>query len=245
MENELDDRNPDVTGARQVTNEIDNKKSTEMTPGQADFFEGYGNAATARSIVGTLLRFNKGDYYAGTQDEEIPLGTRFAAIMNSLMVGWVCWQGNVPIEQQMGPVCEGHQPKRRNELGDLDEDKWERDDEGEPRDPWAFTNYLVMRRIEDSELFTFTTTSKGGLGAIGELCKAHGKHIRQRPDQDPVIELDAGSYLHRDRARGRIKIPVFTIVDWIAKDDDTGSTREPPKSLPPSQTAAAKPAAKF
>ena len=93
------------------------------------------------------------------------------------------------------------------ELGDLNKDSWERDSEGEPRDPWQFTNHLPMDRVDDSKAFTFVTSSKGGLGCIGELCKEYGKHVRQHPDEEPVIEIDVGSYLHRDRSRGRVKYP--------------------------------------
>ena len=53
------------------------------------------------------------------------------------------------------------------------------------------TNYLQMKAqdweatewdVGDESLFTFTTSSRGGLSAIGELCKIYGKHMRQRPE---------------------------------------------------------------
>jgi hypothetical protein len=97
------------------------------------------------------------------------------------------------------------------------------------------------------EIYTFATNTKGGLTAIGELCEAYGKEMRQRPDQDPVIELDASSYMHRDPRIGRVHVPVLNkIVDWVAKDggDNSGSDapNEPPPQSPPSTTTA-KPAA--
>jgi hypothetical protein len=119
--------------------EVDKRKTTEPTTDQeANLFESYGNAATARSIEGTLLRFSKGDYLAGQDAEEIPLGTQFTALMDTLSVGWVCWQANAPIEQRMGLVVKGFQPERRNDLGDLNKESWERDAEGKPRDCWQF-----------------------------------------------------------------------------------------------------------
>ena len=117
--------------------------------------------------------------------------------------------------------------KRRSDLGDHDKDRWEVDNEGQPRDPWQFTNYLILHDAESGEVYTFATASKGGLGAIGELCKAYGKAMRQKPDQYPVIELDVGSYQHRDRSLGRIKFPIFKIVGWIAKDGGQRSRRYP------------------
>lgn len=230
--------------------EIEKRKTTApTTTDQADLFEGYGNAATARSITGTLLRFSKGDYLAGQDGVDIPIGTRFVAIMNSLTVGWVRWENNAPTEQRMGFVVEGFQPERRNDLGDQDKDHWEIDEKGQPRDPWQFTNYLILHDAKSGEVYTFATASKGGLGCVGELSKEYGKAIRQKPDQYPIVELDVGSYQHRDRSLGRIKFPIFKVVDWVTKDGSPGNGSSlvagPPKtSSPPAAAATAKPAAK-
>jgi hypothetical protein len=177
-------------------NDLEKRKTTPPSTAadQADLFEGYGNAATARSITGTLLRFSKGDFLAGQDGADIPVGSRFVAIMDSLTVGWVRWEDNATTEQRMGLVAEGFQPERRSDLGDHDKDRWEVDNnEGQPRDPWQFTNYLILQAAKDGEIYTFTTASKGGLGAVGELAKAYGKTMRQKPDQYPVIELYVGS----------------------------------------------------
>jgi len=191
--------------------------SNELTKPTPNPWEAYGNAMAARSIVGKLLRFTKGDYTAGTNDDDVPIGTRFVAVMDSLHAGWIRWQGNRPSEQRMGAIADGFQPPRRAELGDFDEDQWEIDDNGARRDPWQFSNYLVLVAVDDDELFTFTTASRGGLNAMGELSKAFGKAMRQQPDKYPVIELDVGSYQHSNRAYGRIKYPIFRVVDWIEK----------------------------
>jgi hypothetical protein len=99
--------------------------------------------------------------------------------------------------------------------------------------------YLILRRVSDGAIFTFVASSKGGLGGIGELCKEYGKTMRQRPDQYPVIELDIGSYQHRDRSLGRIKFPIFRIVDWKPRDGGNTPPAMPPKSSPPDKAAAA------
>src|SRR5262249_39912233 len=156
----------------------------------------------------------KGDYVAGPYNDEIPIGTKLYAMMDSLNVGWIKWQDNRPAERITGAVGEGFQPPCRTELGDNDKSQWETDDQGHPRDPWQFTNELVLIEVEGGKTYTFTTSSRGGIGAIGELCSAYGKAMRQQPDRVPVIELDVGSYQHSNRAFGRIKFPIFKIVDW-------------------------------
>jgi hypothetical protein len=72
---------------------------------------------------------------------------------------------------------------------------------------------------DEDSLFTFTTSSRGGLNAIGELCKAYGKAMRQRPDEFPIVALKVGSYQHSNKAYGRIKFPILEVVGWAAKSD--------------------------
>jgi hypothetical protein len=110
-------------------------------------FEIYGDAASPNTIVGQLLKFSKGDYVAGQQGEEIPMGTLLVAIMDSLRVGWVKWENNRPVEQLMGLLVDGYQPARRKDLGDEDSADWETNDDGSARDPWQLTNQLVMSSV--------------------------------------------------------------------------------------------------
>jgi hypothetical protein len=205
--------------------------STEIARPTTNPWLDYGNAATARAIVGLLLKFSKGDYLAGTEDEPVPTGTRLIANMDSLLIGWVRWEDNVPVEQQMGLVMDNYQPANRKDLSHTDKALWDRDDKGKERDPWQFTNYLVLFDKQNPEtVYTFATSSGGGRDAIGELSKAYGKAMRQRPDQYPVIELGVGQYRHRDRTIGWVKYPTFRIVDWVDKgpySDPSGTAGAP------------------
>jgi hypothetical protein len=229
--------------------------------GSGNPFAAYGEAATQNKIVGTLLKFNKGEYLAGKDAEVVPEGTRLVANMDQLLVGWIKWENGAPSEQVMGRVADVFKPPLRNELGDNDKSLWEVDDQGVARDPWQLSNYLVLKGEESDELYTFTTSSRGGLNAIGELCKAYGKEMRQQPDQYPVVSLEVDSYRHSNKAYGKIHVPVLTIVDWIGKEvfeglgpaggseesgdqvDDLPLEAEPPKAQTPvAQTRAAAPA---
>jgi hypothetical protein len=232
-----------------MSNDIEKKKPTDLASDQKNVFEAYGDAATARAIEGDLLKFVQGDYFAGQDNREIPLGTKLVARMDTLAIGWLRWQDNAPgDDERIGLVAQGFMPVKRHELGDLDKACWETDKEGRPRDPWQFTNRLVLHGAEDAEVvFTFATSSRGGLDAVGELCKAYGRHIRQFPDEDPIIELDGSSYPHPDKTIGRVKYPIFKVVGWVKKNglDDAGTApTEPPKSPPSDKAAgaAAKPA---
>lgn len=190
--------------------------SKDVTLPGDNFFVTYGEATRQTAIVGKLLKFSKGDWMAGESNEPIENGSQFIANMDELLVGWVRWSNNKPTDHQMGRVSAGYQPPRRNELGDTDQDQWEVGEDGQSRDPWQFTNYLLLQD-EDKELFTFTTSSTGGRNAIGDLCIKYGKMMRQKPNELPIIELGVGSYMHSNKAFGRIKYPTLSIVSWVPK----------------------------
>jgi len=133
-----------------------------------DPFEAYANAVAPRTIIGTLLRFSKGDYLAGEEGKEIPNGSTFTANLDELLAGWIKWSGGRPIEHMMVRVAEGRTLPKREVLGDSDASHWEADSAGVPRDPWQFTNYLPLLD-EQGGIFTFATSSRGGLTAIGDL----------------------------------------------------------------------------
>src|SRR5262249_142577 len=112
----------------------------------------------------------------------------------------------------------GVPPKLRGDLGDHDQVKWEVDKNGKPKDPWQFTNYLPLLS-DTGELFTFTTSSRGGIGAVASLVRRFARHRSRHPDVLPVIKINTDSYQHKDRELGRIKFPVFEPAGYIPKAD--------------------------
>jgi hypothetical protein len=121
------------------------------TTDENDPFAAYGKAGGGM-IVGELLKFAKGDYLAGQDAREIPIGTRLIASMETLETGWVCWRDGKPAEHRMGLVVEHFTPAWRKDLGDLDKAFWDRDDKGEPRDPWQRTENLQLADPRDGKI---------------------------------------------------------------------------------------------
>lgn len=201
-----------------------------------DPFSAYAKAFSADQRP--YLKFNKGDWLLGKDDEEIKPGARFLANVAGLEIGWIKWWDKAPADKRMGFLVEGFQPPKREELGDLNRDAWQtmkdaRTGEETPRDPWQFTNLLPLKAAGDAEEIVFTASSRGGLGAITTLCAAYGKEYRQRPGQTPVVELGVDTYEHK--VYGRTKVPTLKIVDWV-KDEPAAA--EPKKE-------ATKPKPKF
>jgi hypothetical protein len=200
------------------TRDITSRAETALTT--ASYFEKYGQAASGRRFVGDLLKFGKdGVYVAGQENREIATGTQMVAYMSTLRAGWVCWEDGHPVEEVMGLVGEGFVPPKRDALDRTDKSRWEEYDGGEPRDPWQFSNDIVLFDPRDEQFYTFVTSSRGGLGALGELAKKYGQRLRQQPGEWPVVALEGGSYQHRIRSRGRIKYPILHDVRWVAAKD--------------------------
>lgn len=166
------------------------------------------------SIVGTLLRFSKGEYLAGQDDVEVPLGTKMIFNTDSVLTGWTRWENNKPAEQDMGQIIEGFQPKPRSELGYNDQSQWEVDNDGKARDPWVFGNLVLLKTVgKNPELYTFTTGSKGGLGAVGKLLGQYAEACTERGEDDyPVVTLGKDFYNHPTFKK--VWVPQFEIVGW-------------------------------
>jgi hypothetical protein len=195
------------------------EKKNELAPtGLGDPFSEYADAVSPQFIIGDLLKFSKGDYFAGINNQTVPAGTTFTVNLDELMAGFVRWWDGKPTDHVMVRVADHIPPKKRIELGDSDEQQWETDINGKRRDPWQFTNYLPMMN-EKGELFTFTTSSRGGISAIAGLARRYANHRKRHPDVFPLIALGVDSYQHPNREFGRIKFPVFAPAGYAPKKD--------------------------
>lgn len=199
-------------------NDMTVRQSGAVAAPERNYFEAYSEAASSNRIVGDLLKFSKGEFLTGQNSDEVDAGTELVANLGELWVGWIRWEGGKPTDQQMGRVVEGYSPPGRRDLGEMDESEWEIDEtSGRPRDPWQKTNYLVMKAMEGDKLYTFTTSSKGGLGAVAKLAGEYGKRMRAKPNEYPVVALAIDSYRHPNKAYGKIFVPEFKVVGWVDK----------------------------
>jgi len=180
--------------------------------GGYDPFAAYGQEAASGS--GAFLKFSKGEWLLGQNDDEIALGRKLAANMDELSIGWIRWADGKPAERRMGLLAQGYKPETRDQLGYTDQEAWEVDQaSGKPKDPWNFTNELPLADPETGEQMTFSASSKGGIGAIGNLCKAYGKEYRAQGGKVPILELGRDSYKHSEY--GKTYVPVLTISEWV------------------------------
>jgi hypothetical protein len=165
-------------------------------------------AAESGNERGKLLKFVKGKY--GTGDDVVPEGTEYVAHINQLVRGWSKFEDSKIVEQHLGKVADGFKVPARSDLSDTDPKKWNKDSDGEPRDPWVLQWYLPLVGVESGELITFVTGSKGGIEAIGTLCRVYGR--KHRDGLLPIVALGVRSYKHKKY--GRIENPDLAIVGW-------------------------------
>jgi hypothetical protein len=177
-------------------------------------------AQEAGSDVGRLMKFVKGKWETG--DDEVAEGTEFVAHVDQLMRGWVRFDDGKVTDRRIGKVADGFKPPPREELGDTDENKWkDKDADGHPKDPWTVQWFLPLIGVETGDVFTFVTSSKGGVGAIGDLCRVYGH--KQRENLLPIVALKARSYKHP--RYGRVETPDLAIVGWDGDVFNSGSGR--------------------
>lgn len=216
---------------------LQTRNNTDIAVAGGDPFSSYGAKV---GLQGTFLTFKNGEYLAGQDGKEIPIGTRLAANMNGLRVGWRRWFGDQLTDDLTELLIDQKPIAPRNTLGDDDAALWEKDNTGKPRDPWQLTNVIELMSA-DGETYIYATGSKGGIGAIGRLCKEYGKLYRQKPGMVPIVTLERDFYMHKEF--GKTYFPVFPIVDWADEnalnfDAETGEEPAPAPQPAPAPAAA-------
>jgi hypothetical protein len=75
------------------------------------------------------------------------------------------------------------------------------------------TFYVPM--VDDTaEVFTFSTTSRGGKNAVADILRHYSQNRNANPGKFPVMALDSDVYQHSNAQYGRIKYPVFKKIGW-------------------------------
>jgi len=188
-------------------------------------------AAASRALSeSNFLKFQKGVYVYGVDDEELPIGTLLVPNMPEAKAGWLKWQSGEVVDEKMAPFSAGGYAYRED-LGDLDRDAWAVDDDGRPTDPWSETFTLPFKDPAMGQEFTFTTSSVGGRRAVGKLVQAWRYGLSRGESGLPIVEIGTDSYKHRKY--GKVDFPTLTIKRWADEADlMAGDAVELDDSLP-------------
>ena len=210
-----------------------------LAAADANPYTAYGDKV---GLKGTFLTFKNGEFLFGQEGASIPLGTRMVANMKGFRVGWRRWMDNKVMDDLTELLSDMIPQQPRSALGDMDNQMWERDNQGKARDPWQFTNILEL--VDDQgEIFIYSTASKGGINALGRLCKQYGNLFKQKPGMAPILELGADFYMHTEY--GKTWVPVFKIDGWaneatLASEEPETAEAVEDDDIPFDQAAAAR-----
>lgn len=160
---------------------------------------------------GKFLKFNAntGEFVFGQDQDELPHGSKLSALMDTASRGFICWVGEEVIDEVMVRVIDGH-PPRESELeehGPYDgDDGWSEQVKIDFKDP-------------DGEVFVFKSSSKAAARAFGTLLKEYGRQYKNHPDEYPIVELGASSYMPKEKKHGKKYAPIFKIVGWVSTEE--------------------------
>jgi hypothetical protein len=157
---------------------------------------------------GPLLKFKKDEHFILGADK-VPEGTEFVAYVQEVRKGWSKFEGKKLVEEKTGKPVLGFVLPEREELGDLDQTKWPKNDAGQPTDPWVKQAFLPLENTATGQLVIFVSSSHGGMSAIATLCGSAARNIHRG---NPRIRLRVGSYKHPKF--GRVQVPEFTVIGW-------------------------------
>jgi hypothetical protein len=187
-------------------------KGSALTPAAGtDWWTNEGTAGT-RLIRGNLLKFADRQWTFGCDARPMRAGTQLVALSGA--TAWQRWEGKKPVEVRVR--VPGQPFFTREELGHTDETRWVRRPDGSAADPWQFTKVLYLADTRSGEVFSFTTTSGGGLSAIADLVDQVAFMRGVRPGAFPVVEL---LYADMETKYGRKSRPIFKIVGWCGGEE--------------------------
>ena len=205
------------------------KATAVAVPDNRPYVARYLDEVAPSGIVGRLVKFDgkEGEFKTSDDDKPVPEGKEFVVLADDTLVGWVRFNGpgEAP-DKAMGLLYDGYEMPTRESLGDLDPAAWETGLDNQPQDPWQHHQCLVLQDVETAELFTFTTASKTGRRAVGNLLRHYDRMRKTHPDELPVIRLGKGGFEHKDSRVGFVNVPVFVVCGRAPKDStakpDTG-----------------------
>lgn len=204
---------------------------------------------------GTKITFKKGVWSTGTkkadkQPIDVESDGERVIVFNQMSMVWVKWieknDKRLPEFVGLTNMLSGDEFPSRESLGDMDQDEWEPDMNGNPDDPWKPLMFIPVRRadsdtIDHIELST-KSASREGLYLFRKIGEAMAGHVGELPivklgasvyeAEVPVFDKKTGQPV-MDKKTGKqktSKIPVdkpkFEIVGWTAmKECDDPDTK--------------------
>jgi hypothetical protein len=166
-----------------------------------------------------ILKFRKGDFLIG--EEGVPLGTEFLAHTAAWTKCWIKFSDGRVSDRKLYRVARGERAPERDELGDLDQGRWEAGPDGKLSDPWVLQYLVPFENLENGDVVVFATPSIGGKQAIADLCMAYSRRVKKGHRGQPIVKLSKADM--PTKLYGKVPRPSFQIVGW---DEAAGEITE-------------------
>jgi hypothetical protein len=184
--------------------------------------ERYLDEVAPSFIVGRLIKFSKeGQFITADDGQAISEDVDFYALCGEVQIGWIKFSQDegVPPTRHMGLLYDGFVMPARESLGDSDPAEWPAGLDGQPADVWLHQQNLVLQQCDTKELFTYSTQSKTGRRAVGNLLRHYNRMRRSAPDDVPIVRLRPGGFQHKDDRIGWVPTPMFCVVGRAPRDE--------------------------
>jgi hypothetical protein len=179
--------------------------------------EGKLDAWSAAPLVSINFNGNTGEYSAF--DGSNVLDREFVAFMPRVTEGYTKFHGKGErpdvVESCLG---DGTPRVTRDELGDLDQSKWEYGLDNQPRDPWQKHMSLPLIACDDSgEIFQLVPRSPLARSSMEQLLGKYKYSPNRHLGLLPVIKLGVRTkYIKRFKTDK--PVPVLGITRWVTPD---------------------------
>lgn len=180
-----------------------------------------------------VVRFVKTKWiYQKDERLKLEMGQELVANPWKMQRGWLRFEkdgdGMKLGDQRLGFVADGFKPPAREELGHMDEDKWRKDSDGKPQDPWTQTIQFpaILIGSKGNYEVRIAGTSKSWNRCIGAFIGEWKAQMPSNAGKVPVVSL--GSHEYRNE-HGDQEAPTLTISRWVDPNEFKATVEEEEK----------------
>jgi hypothetical protein len=185
----------------------------------------YQSYADEAGEMSQRIKFKHGDWIFAEDDKEVPTDETFVVNVSQTWREWIKWKDQEPIERKIVYISSGEPFPEREDLGDLDQDLWDKNGNGEPQDPWQEQHGFTMRSLTSGEEYVCSFSSNGGIRAIQKLVGEFRFQIYVRNKVVfPHVRLSQRKYYNK-RHKVEVECPVFAVLGWTSMGELPGGAK--------------------
>ena len=171
-------------------------------------------AQESANVGMAFMKFTKGDFLYGVENTVVTLEDRWFVNPSSFARGYIGW---------LNGECAGEVMKPLSQAADLPaQADLQPPIEKTGSNGWGPQWAIQLKKVADedhADEVLFKTPTQGGIQRLQELAGAIAAGRGRDPRRViPVVQLDADSYMHPNKAYGEIFKPIFKITGWADAD---------------------------